>query len=125
MLPTSILQAQWRDCCILSQRMAMNLDPKSYCVYPMTDYSIEHLWTFARLVSDELKWRDISYDWDHFWKYWKGEKYIEVDFEDLFEYWHDERYYWLCYHLLEEMYNCCLVDVQEWEKICDEVSLKL
>ena len=129
-LPDNILARQWKDCCEIARRIAVQGTPKEALVNRIMDYPIEHFWAYARLVIFEMLQRGTyACDWYEFGKWCDAmgsfpEK-IEVTFDDIFHDWHTDHYFWQCYHNLEEQYDCGLIRDDDWEAMCDEFCLKL
>ena len=115
-LPDKILSRQWRDCCEIARRIAVNGTPREALVNRVMDFPIEHFWAYACEWYEFGRWCDAMGSFP--------EK-IEVTFEDIFYDWHTDHYFWQCYHNLEEQYDCGLIEDVEWETMCDEFCLKL
>lgn len=123
-LPRQQLLGQWRECCALARKIAVDVDPNHPLVNRVTEYPIEHFWAYTRIVHDEMMARGYGCDWYTFGKWCDGmgsfpEK-LDVNYDDIFYDWHNNRYFWQCFYNLEEKYDCETFTDEEWEKICDE-----
>lgn len=128
-LPVGLLIEQWRDCCELARKIAVELDPRDYLVNRVTEYPIEHFLSYTRLVIDQLLLEELEFNWYDFGKWAKHmDSWIDdplIDFNYIFEDWHNGRYFWQCYYNLQERYDAGEISQSEWECICDECADKL
>ena len=129
-LPKQQLLGQWRECCCIARKIAVDIDPNHILINRITEYPIEHFWAYAQLVFREMLERGYECDWYNFGKWCEAmgsvpEEDLEFDYADIFHDWHNERYYWQCYYNLEEKYDCGGIPDDEWETLCDEAILRL
>jgi uncharacterized protein (TIGR02328 family) len=129
-LPDTYLVRQWRDCCHIARRIAVDGTPRQALVNRVMDYPIEHFWAYARLVMFELMNRGSTQcNWYDFgkWGHAMGSfpEKLEVETDDIFIDWHNDRYFWQCYSYLEEQFECGIISFEDWQAIEDEACLKL
>ena len=117
-LPDQQLRGQWRECCSIMKSIKENGTPNHLLVNKVTDYPPEHLYSYADIVSTEMRRRGYKVDLLRFDRYMQVLCTDQMPlYEDLFAGWHDERYLIQCIFNLEEKYDCGGIPEGEWEKI--------
>ena len=115
-LPRKQLISQWRECCAIASRINSKGTPNHPLVNKVLDYSPRHLYTYGKLIYDEITNRGYKADWNKFYKYYDTPMVV-VDYNDLFNGWHNDRYYNQCYYNLQEKADCKMILPSEWSKI--------
>ena len=114
-LPDKQLAGQWRECCLIAKGLhdgTLN----HLLVNKVTDYSIDHLCTYAWKVAQEMKKRGKHPIWLNFYRYMPNDTGSVPD-DELFLFWHDNRYLVQCFYNLQEKADCGGVDPGEWMQI--------
>lgn len=116
-LPRQQLLSQWRECCGIKGRIEQDGSPKHILVNRVMDYSMDHFYTYCKLISQEMFNRKYKISakskekiWTELWSY--------IDYDELFSGWHNDIYLRQCLYNLEEKYICGGIPNEEWQQIC-------
>ena len=119
-LPRHQLLGQWRELCLIAKEIHRKGTPNHLLVNRVTNYPPEHLYSYADIVSEEMRRRGYKIDHSKFDRY-MPELHVEQFplYEDLFAGWHTPRYLGQCLFNLEEKYDCGGIPEVEWERIVE------
>lgn len=119
-LPDNQLKGQWRECCLITKALHDgNLN--HLLVNKVKDYAPDHLWTYGRMVHDEMRKRGYKVDFERFNQWFPFGGYGHIDRDTLFDGWHNDRYLLQCYYNLQEKYDCGGISEEEWKRVEDRV----
>ncbi len=122
LLPRKQLLGQWRECCAIAKSIHEKGTPNHILVNRIMQYPINHFYTYASLVFDELIKRGYHADWIRVARDFP--KYFIRAEDDLFVTWHDDRYLRQCFFNLQEKFDCGGITLDEFSKIYDFVRSK-
>ena len=125
-LPDKQLLGQWRECCLIAKLVKENGTPNHLLVNKVTQFPIDHLYTYASLVYNEMTGRGFNCNWQSIEKHLPSGHLSFISMDQLFNtedlHWHNTRYFWQCYYNLEEKHDCGGIDPQEWLFITEFVG---
>ena len=118
-LPDKQLLGQWRELCAIASNIKNKGTPNHLLVNKVTQFSLDHLYTYAMQVYNEMSRRGFSANWESFQRHLPtATVFYFVPFEELFNnqnlHWHTPRYFWQCYYNLEEKADCGGMSPMEW-----------
>lgn len=119
-LPTKQLVAQWRECCCIAAKVAMDGTPNHLLVNKILLYPQTHFVEYCNLIIREMEHREYKINEKSYMNLCmnleKGFKYFNNENPDLilFNGWHNDRYLLQCYFNLEEKYDCGMFDENEY-----------
>ena len=127
-LPDKQLISQWRECCAIVKAIAEKGTPNHILVNKVCQYPPNHLYSYTRLVLDEMSRRGFTISprsYQNFsvnienirYSHGFGPLPINVPFNDLFAKWHNIHYLTQCFCNLEEKHDCGGITDEDWEKI--------
>ena len=137
LLPRQQFIAQYRELCGIAKNWDINGTPNHILVNKVMDYSVNHLYTYATLVKDEIKRRDYvinNVSWHNFYEHCLSIKSQEttesrdlnsIPYAELYSRWHTDRYLKQCLYNLQEKYDCGGMSQQEWDIIKNYYSLNI
>ena len=128
-LPYHLIYEQYLDVQEIKSDIDVYSDIRDPLCKRIMEYSPEHFYTFCVdiLVPELTKWKipynyqtfEIKSDW--YW-YTKLDPFMPtVDRDRLFDGWHTTRYLQQCILILEEMYDCKMIEYKDWFKIINGV----
>lgn len=118
-LPDKQLLGQWRECCAIAKNIATKGTPNHLLVNKIMDYPIDHFYTYATLVADEMFDRGYKVDINNFAKYLPFGGYCRIEENELFKGWHNKRYMSQCFMNLQEKFDCGGIKAEDYDKICE------
>ena len=118
-LPDKQLLGQWRELCAIASDIKKKGTPNHLLVNKVTQFSLDHLYTYAMQVYNEMSRRGINAHWESFQRHLPAAPvFYFVPFDELFNttsiHWHTPRYFWQCYYNLEEKADCGGISPMEW-----------
>ena len=127
-LPKSLLVDQWSDCMKIAKGIVSYGTPHDLYVNRVMDYPKEHLASYRYICKWVLDHNNMSPSQDAVKELTKNlgiylSQYVDRD--AIFESWHTDRYLFQCCSLLEEMYDCGAIPIDEWLIIEDYICEKI
>lgn len=117
-LPDKQLLGQWRELCAIASNIKNKGTPNHLLVNKVMQFPIDHLYTYASLVYDEMTERGFRPNWMSMEKHLLQGQLSYVPFPELFNTqnfeWHNQRYFYQCYFNLEEKFDCGGIKPEDW-----------
>ena len=120
-LPQKQLLGQWRECCAIAKAIKEKGTPNHLLVNKVMKFPIDHLYSYAAEVIEELQNRGYNAVWESIEKHLPKHHLSLISHDGLFDTkevtWHNYRYFWQCYSNLQEKHDCGGISDQEFRSV--------
>lgn len=118
-LPNKMLVSQWRECIAIKRQWEKGTLKHRLVSYVM-DYDKIYFLNYVDLVLEEMKKRNIKYNFDLY-----NEIYSFCISNEIVNNYpeHNDRYLKQCFYNLEEKRDRGIIEEQEWQKIIDNINI--
>lgn len=119
-LPDMQLKGQWRECALIAHQLKEHGTPNHLLVNKVTEYSIDHFYSYCLLVWWEMKRREFITNSQSCGRINRlNGKVISTNY--VFDGWHDKNYLRICYSNLAEKHfygvGKSRISDAEWETL--------
>ena len=119
-LPDLQLKSQWRECLLIADTLAKNGTPDHLLVKWVTEYPLDHFFTYCKVVELEMFNRGFEVKNNSrarvFYRPWR------YFFGELFDGWHNKEYLRICMSNLAEKHFYGIgksrITDEEWQRLC-------
>ena len=130
-LPDKQLVSQWRECCAIARKIAVDGTPNHLLVNEVLNYPVLHFMLYIDLVLNEMHNRNIRISERAYTELKSNlergvrhyntfiHQYVPAYTSAIFKDWHNDRYLKQCIYNLQEKYDRGGITKEDWDKIAN------